>query len=89
VLYFDRDDKLVTKGMHVQAYVEALAARDPVKTVGDDYVLVARASLLLRGLGHALNQHRSAAAAWRPMADAVLRAAGEDPDALLLAPPAA
>ena len=83
LLYFDRDDALVTGGRHVQAHLETLAARDPVVAVGDDYVLAVRTSLLLRGLGHALNQHRSAAAAWQPMADAVVRAAGEDPDRLL------
>jgi aarF domain-containing kinase len=78
-LYFDRDDKLVTGGRHVQQYIEALERRDQAKTVADDYVLVCRASLMLRGLGHVLNQHRRCAVAWRPIAERVMREAGEDP----------
>ena len=66
-----------------QVYVEALNAADRTVTVGDDFVLVSRASLMLRGLGHLLNQHRSAATAWAPIAERVLRAAGEDPRRVL------
>ena len=82
-LFFDRDDPLVTNGRNTQAYIEELQSRDATKSVGEAYVLVARCSLMLRGLGHMLNQHRSAAAAWAPVAERVLREAGEDPDAVL------
>ena len=82
-LYFDRDDELVTGGLHVQAYIERLQAADPLVSAPQEFVLVARASLMLRGLGHLLNQHRSAAAAWRPAAEALMREAGEDPAAVL------
>ena len=85
VLFFDRDDELVTGGKNTQAYIEELQARDATVTLGDAYVLVARCSLMLRGLGHMLNQHRSAAAAWAPIARRVLREAGEDPEKVLLA----
>ncbi len=47
---------------------------------GDDYVMSGRCSLMLRGLGHMLNQHRAAATAWRPFAERVVREAGQDPD---------
>ena len=83
VLFFDRDDDLVTGGKNTQAYIEELQARDATVALGDDYVLVARASLMLRGLGHLLNQHRSVARAWAPLAEKVLRGAGEDPERLL------
>jgi hypothetical protein len=76
-LYFDRDDKIATRGMHVQEFVEDLGARDPVTSINDDFVLAGRASMMLRGLGHALNQHRSTAGAWLPQAQRVLREAGE------------
>ena len=82
-LFFDRDDPLVTRGLNTQAYIEELQARDATKTLGDAYVLVARCSLMLRGLGHLLNQHRSAAKAWAPTAEKVLREAGEDPAQVL------
>lgn len=76
-LYFDRDDKIATQGMHVQEFIEYLSAKDPVKGINDDMVLAARAGLMLRGLGHALGQHRSTALAWLPYAQQVLREAGE------------
>jgi aarF domain-containing kinase len=82
-VFFDADDLLVTGGKNTQAFIEAMQARDATKTIGDNFVLVARCSLMLRGLGHQLNQHRSAARAWRPIADAVLRENGEDPELIL------
>jgi aarF domain-containing kinase len=78
-LYFDRCDKSVTGGLHIQAYLDALERRDPQTRNSEDYVMVARCSLMLRGLGSMLNQHRSAAAAWAPIARKVLREeAGEE-----------
>jgi aarF domain-containing kinase len=82
-LFFDRDDKLVTRGKNTQAFIEELNARDAADEVGQNFVLVARCSLMLRGLGHLLNQHRSAAKAWAPIAERVLLAAGELPDGVL------
>ena len=84
-LFFDRDDLITTRGQNTQAYIEALAARDAVVSIGDDFVLAARASLMLRGLASMLNQPRSAAKAWQPFADRVMREAGEDPEAVLAA----
>ena len=78
-VFFDRSDSIVTGGLHVQQFLEKLSAADAVTSIGDDYVLVARASLMLRGLAGQLNQHRSTAVAWRPLAERVLREAGEDP----------
>ena len=83
-LFFDRDDPLVTRGLNTHAYIEALADADATVSMCDDFFLVARASLMLRGLGHLLNQHRSVAALWAPIAERVLREAGEDPDAVML-----
>jgi hypothetical protein len=60
-------------------YLDALERRDPQTRNSEDYVMVARCSLMLRGLGSMLNQHRSAAAAWAPIARKVLREeAGEE-----------
>lgn len=84
-LFFDRDDLLATNGKNTQAFLEDLEARDPRVSLNRDFVLVGRASLMLRGLGHMLNQHRSAAKAWSPIAESILRENGEDPDKVLLA----
>jgi hypothetical protein len=47
----------------------------------DDFVLVVRAKVMLRGLGHMLNQHRRASVMWKGIAEKVMRDAGEDPNA--------
>lgn len=83
VMSFDRDDALFTKGVEPQTLLQQLSARDRIITFPQDYILAARASFMLRGLGHMLNQHRSVAKAWAPQAEATLRAAGIDPDSVL------
>lgn len=75
----------VTGGRHIQDYLEHLSSRDPVLKVGNDYVLAVRASLILRGIGRALGQHRSTARSWQGVAEAVMREAGEDPAAIFSA----
>ena len=37
-----------------------------------DYIMVGRASILLRGLAHMLQQSRSVAKSWKPLAERVL-----------------
>jgi aarF domain-containing kinase len=88
-LYFDRDDPGVTGGRHAQALLDDLEREDPyVGAPGrDDYVMVARASVMLRALGHSLGQPRSVAKMWRGLAERVMREAGEDPGAELFYPP--
>ena len=44
-----------------------------------EFLLVFRVSILLRGLAHALNQSRSIAKAWKPIAEQVLKDEGIDP----------
>ena len=130
----------MTGGRHIQDYLEYLSAKDPVVSVGNDYVLAVsdrlsgcgllstmglqpymsyrdiprsillervltvillllsglfcpmhaaffvplqvRCALILRGIGRALGQHRSTALAWQDTAEAVMREAGEDPEAV-------
>ena len=74
-LFYDRDDVLITQGLNTQAYIERLEGRDQRISSGDDFVLVGRCSLLLRGLGHMLCQDRSAAKMWRPLAEKVIKEA--------------
>lgn len=83
-LAFDRDDLLATDGKNIQEYMEMLNTKDPLKAVPDDYVLATRCSLMLRGLGHMLNQHRSGAKMWLEQAEKVLRENGEDPSRFYL-----
>jgi hypothetical protein len=53
--------------------MEELQKQDPVIDLPRPFLMVSRASLLLRGLAHALKQSRSVAKSWRPIAEFVLR----------------
>ena len=57
--------------------MEELQKQDPVVELPKPFLMVSRASLLLRGLAHALKQSRSVAKCWRPIAESVLRAERE------------
>jgi aarF domain-containing kinase len=82
-LSFDRDDKLFTGGDNAQVTLEKLSKIDRTISLPIDFVLASRASFMLRGLGHMLNQPRSVARAWAPIAEMALRNAGENPDSIL------
>ncbi|KAI9024645.1 ABC1 family-domain-containing protein [Hyaloraphidium curvatum] len=79
-LSFDRDDMLATAGRNIMAVMADLGKRDPTKAINEDMVMVARCSLMLRGLGHMLGQHRSGAKMWEPFAERVLRERGVEPE---------
>ncbi|EKX53663.1 hypothetical protein GUITHDRAFT_64152 [Guillardia theta CCMP2712] len=72
ILYFDRDSKDVTQGMDARSFVEKLQQRDNFESVPNDYIMVARTSVLLRGLGSRLGKNVSIAKAWRHLAEQVL-----------------
>lgn len=78
-LYFDRNNKASTDGLHVQLYVEKLQQQDPIVSQADDYLMAGRVAIMLRGFGDHLHQHRSTAQAWLPFAEALLREHGELP----------
>lgn len=77
VVAFDRDDRAVTGGLNVQAWLERQARADPGARWPDAFVMASRASFLLRGCGIVLGRPLSVAQAWRPAAEAFLRASGE------------
>ena len=52
--------------------VDELQAKDPVTKVGEDYVMVGRVCIMLRGLGYILKQPRSTSDAWLPLAKRIL-----------------
>jgi predicted unusual protein kinase regulating ubiquinone biosynthesis (AarF/ABC1/UbiB family) len=72
-LAYDQDNLQLTKGKHIQLFMEELQERDPIIALPTDFIMIGRASLILRGLAHALHQTRSVAALWRPMAERVLK----------------
>ncbi len=70
---YDEDNHELTDGKHIQMFMEDLQSRDPIETLPDQYIMVGRTSIMLRGLAHALRQSRSIAKAWKPIAEKVLR----------------
>ena len=52
--------------------MEELQSQDPIIDLPEPYLMVSRASILLRGLAHSLKQSRSVAKEWRPIAERVL-----------------
>ncbi len=70
---WDRDDREITRGLNLQAFMEQQALEDPVMHVPDALVMASRNSLLLRGMGLALGRPISVAQAWRPAAARFLR----------------
>jgi len=70
---YDMDNKELTKGKHIQMFMEDLQARDPIIELPEDFLMASRTTLMIRGLAHALHQSRSIAKSWRPIAERVLR----------------
>jgi len=75
---YDEDNLELTEGKHIQVYMEHLHDSDPVDQIPQQYIMASRASILLRGLGHAVHQSRSVAKAWRPIAVKALEEAERD-----------
>jgi aarF domain-containing kinase len=70
---YDEDNKELTNGKHIQMFLEDLEARDPILSLPTAFLMVSRASTMIRGLAHAIHQPRSTARAWRPIAERILR----------------
>mmetsp|Transcript_31701 Transcript_31701/g.94855 ORF Transcript_31701/g.94855 Transcript_31701/m.94855 type:complete len:432 (-) Transcript_31701:116-1411(-) len=73
---YDEDNDELTGGKHIQLFMEDIQSKDPIENVPKDFIMVSRASIMLRGLAHALHQSRSVAKAWKPIAEKVLRDEG-------------
>ena len=82
VFWNDRDTDDVTGGLNLQEFIDEMEARDPVVRAPTDMVMIARVSVLLRGIANAFNVRLRVASRWRPSAEALLRRA--DPDYYLL-----
>lgn len=70
---YDEDNRELTGGKHIQMFMEELQGRDPIRSLPEAYIMVSRASLMLRGLAHALHQPRSVAKLWKPIAERVIK----------------
>lgn len=72
-LVFDRDDLEATDGKGFQMYLAALDQQDRITSVPDDYIMVSRVCLLLRGIGMLLGVPPvSVAQQWKPICEQVI-----------------
>ena len=73
VFWNDRDTPDVTGGLNLQEFLDEMEYRDPVVKAPTDMVMIARVSMLLRGMANAFNVRLRVAEAWRESAESVLR----------------
>jgi aarF domain-containing kinase len=72
-LVFDRDDLEATDGQGFQMYLAALDKQDRITSTPDDYIMVSRVCLLLRGIGMLLGiPPVSVAQQWKPICEKVM-----------------
>jgi len=64
----DCDDKEVTEGQNVQAFLEMLGKRDPTTNLPKEYIMAHRAASLLKGFGYAFKIPISIARIYEPIA---------------------
>lgn len=74
--WYDRDTQDVTMGMNVHRFLEWMHETDPVVHLPDEFVMVGRISVLLRGMGAAFGLKVSVANEWRATAEELLRSQG-------------
>ncbi len=85
VFWNDRDTPDVTGGLNLQEFIDEMEARDPVRVAPLEMVMIARVSVLLRGVANAFNVRLRVARAWAGYAEDLVRR--EDPSYYLLAGP--
>lgn len=72
-IYFQDNSRQVTENMNMQLYMEELNRRDPAKALPDQFLIAARCSLILRGVGQLMGVWKfDGAKAWKSHALKVL-----------------
>lgn len=73
VFWNDRDTDDITGGMNVHHFIEHLDAVDPVVNVNDEFVMLGRLSILLRGMANAFGLQVRVSDFWKDEARAFLK----------------
>ena len=69
-----RDSDDVTMGMNVSEFMDWLETTDPVRKINDEFVMVGRVSVLLRGVANAFGMKIRISRYWREEAERFLKA---------------
>lgn len=76
----DRDDDVVTEGRNIQTFMDWVEENDPIEELPQDFVMAARVSVMMRGMGNAFGLRMRTAPMWLPVAENLLKENGENPD---------
>ena len=79
-VYLGRDDDAFLAPLNLFQFMDKMQSDDPVAECDEameEYMMVFRVTLMLRGFGHALHHHRNLAASWKPIAEKCLKQEGE------------
>ena len=71
--YNDRDTPDILQGKNIAEFVDWLEAKDPVKSIPEQFVMACRVSLLLRGLGKAFGMQFRMSEMWQDRAKALVK----------------
>lgn len=72
VFWNDRDTEDITLGMDVHHFLEYLDETDPAVQINDEFIMVGRTSMLLRGMANAFGLRLRVSDYWRHEAKAFL-----------------
>lgn len=71
-----RDSDDILQGMNVSEFMEWMEKTDPVEQINDEFVMVGRVSLLLRGMANAFGMKVRISDYWRDEAETFLKSRG-------------
>jgi aarF domain-containing kinase len=77
VFYHDRDTVDITQGLNMHLFLEKLESMDPVKHISEEYIMVGRVNMLLRGVSKAFGLQIKMSDLWKTQAEAYLKSKGE------------
>uniref|UniRef100_A0A6B2L244 Protein kinase domain-containing protein n=1 Tax=Arcella intermedia TaxID=1963864 RepID=A0A6B2L244_9EUKA len=69
----DRTTEDIMQGLNIPSFLDWIQAQDPIDKINDDYVMVARVSVLLRGMGNAFGLHLRTSTYWKEYAEKLLK----------------
>lgn len=72
----DRDTDDILQGLNVHTFMEHMEATDPTVQVNDEFIMVARVSILLRGIANAFALRLKVSDYWKHEAEAFLKSQG-------------
>ena len=70
--YNDRDTDDVLQGKNIAEFVDWLEAKDPIRSIPEQFVMACRVSLLLRGLGKAFGMQFRMSEMWKSQAKTIV-----------------